>query len=164
MYVLHITIPFVMKSVLSYSLLFTTLFLAACSVFSNNNSGELRVDIEEEFQLRIGESATFRQVDHMFERETEITFQALNGDSRCPLRVECFWEGEINALFSAATEGEVEQLDYKDFLGIDGKKPLRHDFEVVYDLLLIRIDPYPGEDDDAEVVATLKVVKVRVLD
>ncbi|MBX2819931.1 MAG: hypothetical protein KTR29_09635 [Rhodothermaceae bacterium] len=144
--------------------------LQACSVFQDGGS-DSTVDLGEEFQLRVGETAVFIQVNHLLEEETRITFQELEEDSRCPIGVNCIWEGQVVLAFDALTDGDTEHLDYQGFVSPEGDAYLNQSFGDIYELQLLRVDPYPvaatngesaeGEDDK---VATLKIAQVGIVD
>ena len=142
--------------------------LQACSVFQDGGR-DSTVDLGEEFQLRVGETAVFRYMNHLNEGETEITFRELNEDSRCPIGVNCFWEGQVVLALDAVTDGDTERLNYQGFVSPDTAAHLHQSFADIYELQLLRVDPYPiaapseeGEEDDK--VATLKIVQIGIVD
>ena len=124
--------------------------LPACNFLDNGHSDTVQRILGESFQLHLEETARL-------DKDTQITFSELIQDSRCPLRVYCIWEGEIEAAFRFETTHSSDALSFKGFLGETGEIPLVQVFGG-YQIFLEKMDPYPveGEPSD-EIVATLRV-------
>jgi len=152
----------------SITFLLIVVCLQACSVFQEGGS-DSTVDLGEEFQLRVDETAVFRHVINLVEQETEITFRELNEDSRCPIGVNCIWEGQVVLAIDAVTQGDTERLNYQGFVGPDTAAYLHQSFGNIYELQLLRVDPYPiaatnEVSENEEKVATLMIVQVGIVD
>lgn len=63
------------------------LLASLASAASCSGGHPTEIPVNEEFELRVGESA--RLVGH----NTVITFEAVRQDSRCPVDVTCVWAG-----------------------------------------------------------------------
>ncbi len=123
--------------------------LPACNILQDGTSKDL-IPLDTSFTLRIGETAEL-------ENGFRITFQELADDSRCPTRVLCIWAGEVDASFRVFTGLSNETLRYKGFVGVSGESVQQENLEP-YSITLERVDPYPGEDEEAEITATLRVI------
>lgn len=138
-----------LKRSVFFSLIIIVL-LPACNILQDGTSKDL-IPLDTSFTLRIGETA---EIENGF----RITFQELTDDSRCPTRVLCIWEGEIDASFSVFTGISNETLRYKGFLGALGES-VQHQSIERYVISLEQIDPYPGENENAEIMATMRVAQ-----
>ncbi len=142
-----------MNSILS--VLALLLLLAGCSLFGLGDSSSA-VNTDETFTLREGESvrlananATLRFVDKM-------------ADSRCPLGVDCVWEGEVKVMLSFALDGQAPaDVELVGYVGPDGDGAVSAD-ALGFRFTLQRLDPYPvdGAPSDDPVTATLKVKRL----
>lgn len=123
----------------------------SCNLLEGERTDVIQIQASQPFQLGEGDTA---QID----RDTRLTFEMLKEDSRCPRRVLCIWEGEVDVDFMINTRTRSDSLNVKGFLGPDGEDPLQTVFGD-YQLLIDRVDPYPGEGDpDDVVVVTLRVI------
>lgn len=88
-----------------------------------------------------------------------LRFVEKQGDSRCPLGVDCFWEGEATILLELTPQSQpATSFTMTGFVGPDGEG------EVVTDTLglrftLLLLDPYPvdGVPHDGPSTATLAI-------
>ena len=137
-----------------YNLALLLLLLPACNFL--DGKGDTRVvNLGKSFELRIGDTA-------ILDNDTQITFRELKQDSRCPLKVMCFWEGEIEAVFRLETNNSSDSVLFKGYLGINGEKPLEQVFEG-YQVFLEKMDPYPEEGKKPDgIVATLRVERLEI--
>ncbi len=101
--------------------------LTACGLATQPN-------LDEEFDLKVGERATLTDVS-LFVRFIEVS-----GDSRCPLRAQCVWAGDAAVLLETAPlagDAMTDTLHTNSAMGPDtldlGTAALR----------LVRLDPYP---------------------
>jgi hypothetical protein len=107
--------------------------------------------------LRVGEHATFGP------QRAEIGFQRVTGDSRCPTRVVCVWQGEAGVrlwtLLPPADSAFVELTlpgasgSETEPLGTSG-----------YQVTAVRLDPYPERPAPipaSDYVVTLKLERRR---
>jgi hypothetical protein len=114
----------------------------------------LTVKLNENFKLRLGLFAAFNDGG----RDIAVRFESLNDDSRCPLGVQCGWEGDaaINVTLMANNVSYTGELHTSAAVGpqvitLEG-----------YDIRLVELTPYPVATrtiDPGEYVATLKVTK-----
>ncbi len=94
--------------------------------------------------------------------ELQITFQKLTSDSRCPLDVQCVWEGEVDAAFLVTTSNASDTIVFKGFLGNDEDGVLQQLVDT-YGIELQRVDPYPTQQNgNSAKTATLRVSRVGI--
>jgi len=116
----------------------------------------INANIDEQFQLKIGQSAVMRS------ESLEIKFLDVAEDSRCRSDVLCIWPGKATIIISVLknganardfnlTTGPSENLSVKTFNG--------------YSIKLIKLDPYPKSTQKiapSEYIATLVVKKSNI--
>jgi hypothetical protein len=109
------------------------------------------------FSLRHGETAVVHPSGAL------IRFDELLGDSRCPLYLECFWEGraDLKMWFRTPAADEISlQLSIYGYVSLaDIARQLSVD-TLGYRITLLQLDPYPRWPSGAaaeEYVALLKV-------
>lgn len=103
-----------------------------------------------EFELAFGESATFESDG------TVIRFAVLVSDSRCPIGVYCFWEGEATIGLEVKRKDSASCIIELPIIG-DGYSPVAVD-TFGYRFVLDGLAPYPIYPDSiplAEYVATI---------
>lgn len=113
---------------ISFLILLPFLALTSCEF------NEHDIELEKEFQLKPGKTYEFMGY--------ELTLKSIN-DSRCPLDVECVWEGEARLTF----ELEVEDADSSFVLSTQDKLEYRFS---EYTLRLLDVAPYPVSDKDID--------------
>ncbi len=146
----------------SCTVLYLTLVfvLAGCSAVNveSDNLATIDVELGKSFELMEG------QVARVKEASLVHTFEALLGDSRCPVSTEttinCFWEGAVQAAFQLEGLGDPVTLNFDGFVG-DGSSALEQKAGD-YVVLLERMEPYPQHDFDAKDpnVATLRIERL----
>lgn len=96
------------------------------------------------------------------ETDVWVTFVERTSDSRCPVNVECIWEGEVNVLFNIEGPLGTDTLRVKGFVGPAGEDPVYVGLPTVQDhwFYLNRLDPYPGVEE-GEPVATISLLYNR---
>ena len=121
-------------------------------VVSPGASGDLSVTEGSEVMLATGDRIHFDQVAT---------------DSRCPLGLMCFWEGEAKATFSLRS-GHVGSPFSLGILGsltaADTARSMQRFQTVVvgrYRLTLLQLDPYPSAGKDPLKVRSTAVVRVE---
>ena len=128
----------------------------ACNLLQDSQSDDVVITLDQPFELFIGETGRLGN-------ELQLTFETLNGDSRCPLDVQCIWEGEVDAAFKLITTSESITVPYKGFVGLSDDTILLHVVER-YGIQLQRLDPYPRVDAqlDVDKSATLIVTELDI--
>jgi hypothetical protein len=97
-----------------------------------------------------------------------IHFDRVETDSRCPQGVECFWEGEAQALFSLHVQGATTM---PFTLKISGARVAADTtqsmlgFQPVdvgrYRMTLLQLDPYPKQGSDPLTVRSTALIRVE---
>jgi hypothetical protein len=90
------------------------------------------------FQLHEDQKATIAS------EGLEITFDGVTDDSRCPMGMACYWEGQI--ISGVTLERNGKRLGYSQ-LSLYGENRPAEDSTVridAYEVSFIRFDPYPG--------------------
>lgn len=126
------------------SMLICLAFIAGCN--SNSTLEILQPGLNEKFQLRVGQSATFDNGRLWFE------FESVPSDSRCPENALCVWAGDAIAV--------LKYLDGQDTLHtyLEPKATQRQNYQIT----LVQLSPYPktsGTIPQDEYVATFVVTK-----
>ncbi len=137
-------------------LLLAALVMApACNFLQDSTNDDVIVSLDEAFQLSVGDTG-------ILGNELQITFQKLTSDSRCPLDVQCVWEGEIEAAFLVATSNASDTIVFKGFLGNDEDGVLQQLVDT-YGIELQRVDPYPTQQNgNSAKTATLCILRVGI--
>ena len=114
----------------------------ANSAQSQNNS-----DQESIGGARIGEEFTLAEGDSIWIEKGMflITLDGVIEDSRCPMDVECFWEGNAKVLVRVGEDEYILTLG-KLLEGDTNSIPLGEDLS----LRLVEITPYPGSEQDGQ--------------
>ncbi|MFC2083623.1 hypothetical protein ACFLS9_01060 [Bacteroidota bacterium] len=84
---------------------------------------------------------TYKDTLHNYEEDIWITFDSLVSDSRCPMDVFCFWEGNAEIGFIFGNYGE--ELDFRLNTHPDFKKEATI---CLYKIILVNVAPYPRSD------------------
>ncbi len=132
----------------SFSLLASVaivLVLSGCA-----GSGEVKVSLDQEFSLRIGQSVVITG------ENLEIGFVEVSEDSRCSKGVTCIWEGRVITLVEISVDGSSQQLKLTQ-PGLT-EQPARNTFEEYQ--LTFKVEPYPeaGKEIAADEYRLLLVV------
>ena len=91
------------------------------------------VPIPSDFRLAVGQHVTV-QPDNV-----EIGFRGVQGDSRCPTNLRCFWEGEAGVQLTLTNANHQTQQ-----VGISVKGHGSGTAEAMgYRITAVRLDPYP---------------------
>lgn len=142
-----------MKRLLPSILLATFLTLPA-TLFAT----PVPVELEEPFTLGPGQSA------ELIDGHLYLVFSGILSDSRCPLGVWCFWEGDAEAAVVGDLPGEIQiecvlhtLSDYDRFCTMD-----------IYEVHLLQVDPYPEIEnlpiDPATYLATFVIMEPGPID
>ncbi len=100
---------------------------------------------QEKFNL--GMPFTLEEGDAMVAREDkmlEVYFARVVEDSRCPVNVNCIWEGEAVVKFAVSHAGMPEDTLTLTLRG--GYRDLASSSIGPYNVSLLRLDPYPVAD------------------
>lgn len=135
------------KRILSTVML--VLLASGCNLFGDKPAIK-DIDLGEPFVLFEGQSARL-------DSATQLTFDALNSDSRCPIGLDCVWAGEVDALFMLKGNTFTDSLKYVGFPSDEGEF-LSNENQRTYTIKLLRIDPYPGTKD-VNIRAMLQVMQ-----
>jgi len=152
------TVRFQFTSRLMYSLLTSVLLLGCVSAAGKDKpkKGTTQASrVGKAFPLKVGQEVTLDR------EKLRIKFVAVDGDSRCPSDVTCFWEGNAAVRFEVSTPGEDSKSLTLNTIG-EGSFPgeaLYHG----YKLQLVVLNPYPRSTQKIAAngyTATLLVSKV----
>lgn len=112
--------------------------------------------LSSEFELGVNQAA---QLDS---GRLSLTFVKVEGDSRCPVMVQCFWSGEATILLGLRAGTPLYTMKKFSTLGMGDKSDgAVHDFKN-YTIELVSLEPYPNKSEDKnfdEYKATFKVTK-----
>lgn len=127
------------------SVLCAVLLLAFVSIAAQ--SGKKAIVLEQEFKLKIGESAKGEGL--------EVQFDSVADDSRCPKGVNCVWAGNAKILLKVKKDAD-KTADVELNTNIDPKTSRYAEYE----LRLKELKPYPVIDtpiksSDYEVTLTV---------
>ena len=112
-----------MKHIIPAFLIVTILLGCNGSIFSPDDQTPR---LEEDFNLRIGQTATFND-------DFSFTFEAVPSDSRCPTIVVCFWSGDAAVVLAFPDNSDTLHTHLEP-------QEIRRDG---YDIQLISLSPYP---------------------
>lgn len=109
------------------------LFLLVLTLPATLTATPLPVHLEEPFTLGPGQSA------ELIDGELYFVFTGILGDTRCPLGVWCWWEGDAEAAVVGDLPGEIQIecvlhtfYEYEDFCTMG-----------CYEAHLLEVAPYP---------------------
>ncbi len=116
------------------------------------------IDFSGKYVIKVGETISVPQNSKL----ALLTFQEYT-DSRCPINVNCVWEGAAQGKFKLKTEQNEQTIE----LCLGGcnviSKPTLQEFNVngvTYTVKLIELTPYPGSSQANEIAeATILVQK-----
>ena len=138
--------------------LIVLLHLSACGIFTDDGETVERDNLIDPITLRLDQTVALGDA-------LMLSFDALNGDSRCPEGVKCIWEGEIEADFSAISGKDTTMLVFRGFPYLidsycEDDNLLVREFGD-YKIVLTQMDPVPEhppvEVDSTEIQATIRV-------
>lgn len=135
-----------------------TLFPAILILPALLSATPLPVSLEEPFILEPGQSA------ELIDGDLYLVFNGVLGDSRCPLGVWCWWEGDAEVAVVGDLPGEIQincvlhtYFDYDQFCNMGP-----------YEVHLLQVDPYPvwGDPpiDPEDYLATLVIMEPGPVD
>ena len=124
-----------MKKAIIYLLLSSLLLMS--SLCSNPNK------FEEQNTLIFSTSLSLQFQDTLFNEHENIwlTFNVLNSDSRCPVDVECFWEGNAKLGFSFMKDNNKKDFFLNTHIDFSNDTTLYD-----YNISLIDVLPEPHTD------------------
>ena len=137
------------------TLLTLLVLVAGCSFFGLDEDSSSR-------SLQTGETVTLEEGQSVELTTTPATLRFVEkmADSRCPIGVDCIWEGEATLMLELTpTGGQPASLELKGFVGPEGDGEVTAATDGLQ-ITLQRLDPYPvdGEDQsDLPIVATFLV-------
>lgn len=120
-----------MKQLAYWVLLFGSLFIIACE-------GETLV-LGEDYELQLGETVNFQAGNF------DIRFDEVLEDSRCPLGVECGWEGRARVqlmILEGTDSTDIELITYNS-ANLDSMETAEYQD---YLIELKEVNPYPHID------------------
>ena len=101
-----------------------------------------RFVLDEEFALRVGQTAELAAGTGV-----RLTFEAVRGDSRCPVGVSCIWAGDaVVAMTVHDTDGGPTTIELHTNVRFDAEAVLDG-----YVVRLVRLSPTPRVDATIEV-------------
>ncbi|MFB6316967.1 hypothetical protein [Saccharicrinis sp. FJH54] len=123
-----------------YKLLLTVLILLVLSACENEPASE------RHYAINLNDTVTFRyqQVRINSDEGFTLCFDSISSDSRCPLGVECVWEGNAAAVFSFSDHEKDTS-----FVLNTNRSEIFPDNIVVQNLIfkLVSVTPYPEFPD-----------------
>lgn len=112
----------------------TLLPLVFAFLFSACEFNEHDIELGKEFQLKLGKTYEFMDCELKL---TDIK------DSRCPLNVNCIWEGEACLTF------EIEMEDHDSTVVISTQDKVNYTFSN-YALKVLEVAPYPSSTEEID--------------
>ena len=109
------------------------------------------------FTLHVGETIAYEPPG------AEIGFQRVTGDSRCPTRVTCVWEGEATARLWVLEPRKDSAFVELKLRGTSPSDPAPIG-SAGHRITALRLDPYPAEPGpipEADYMVTLRLDRVR---
>ncbi len=119
------------RNIVVLSFLLTTTILSACNSSPTDPASNLPVTV----QLQVGESVVLASGG------LSVSYLETTQDSRCPVAVECVWEGEGVVRISLSDDGGVLGSPSLS-TNVHGSSPTAVRLDR-YLLTLIELDPYP---------------------
>ena len=141
-----------------FPLFILILAFSGCNILDDEQ--EVTAQLGSSFVLQEGERAYFE------EEKLFLTFLDVREDSRCPLEVECLWEGQISIEVELLPEGQSAETGLLEgFLGAGGQDSLSKRF-TSYQLQIDLLTPYPEADQPvAETkTGTFKLHQTAIID
>ena len=122
-------------------LLVFSLLVSACNIVdSSAETADVEAQLNTPFTLSEGERAFFENENLV------LTFLDVREDSRCPLEVECIWEGQLSVEMQLRIDDQQnESLLLEGFIGADEGESVSGNFSS-YTLALDRLSPYPESE------------------
>jgi len=101
------------------------------------------LNLENYFGFRLGDTITVALEDTLTNSDENIwvTFDSLLSDSRCPINVMCFWEGNAEVLIMFSNNEYVYRFKLNTHRGFEYEKVLYG-----YKISLVDLLPYPHAD------------------
>ena len=136
------------------------LFITGCSLFGLDGDGRL---IDAMLPTSAG-PVTLEEGDTVFlsDVHTRVTFVAKTEDSRCPLGVDCVWEGEVTIVLDV-TRGSDDPVPVtlKGHVGPDGDGAVSAEAAGLR-FTLKRVAPYPQYDVPPPESSTIQLLVEEV--
>jgi hypothetical protein len=148
-------IEVIMKKI---SLFLLILFFASCQKAPIEAS---LPGVNQPFELVNGESITLTQYN------IQVGFDSVLSESRCPIGVRCFWEGEASIklwLTGRSIQKTYCKVSIHGYTGIEDTLHHRYVDTLGYRIKLMELDPYPQypvPNDYKKYKATLLVTQER---
>lgn len=115
------------------------LLVPALSILALTACTQEKFTLGTPFALKEGESVVARE-----DKMLEVQFGRVVEDSRCPVNVNCIWEGEAVVKFAVLQAGMPEDTVTLTLRG--GYRDLASQRIGPYTVSLLRLDPYPVAD------------------
>lgn len=114
------------------------------------------IEFGQEFQLDYNQKATI--TDEQTGESIEVKFEDLIVDSRCPIGVQCMWEGAVTIELLINKTNKIQVTHSAGSLN----DTIRLTDNGNYNIALIEVDPYPMWNqitNKRDYFATLKIMK-----
>ncbi|HSS22109.1 MAG TPA: hypothetical protein VLL54_18715 [Pyrinomonadaceae bacterium] len=141
------------KPMVTFVLIAVVVFGCLQPVFSSPHSKRVRqVSTAQPFDLKQGQTVSVKG--------TKLEIKVLEiQDSRCPRNVTCVWAGNGAVKLSVSLHGRNRQVLTLNTM--NAQKFLSEQNYGGYKLALQTLNPYPGDGQSGDKVATLIVTKLR---
>jgi hypothetical protein len=145
---------------------FILLFIIAAScekapLTTSDTGDNSDIHLNQPFQLKVGENIK------LIPDNLTVGLKTVLSDSRCPIGVVCFWEGEADIniwLLKNRIDTIHGILKIRGYIGIRDSLHDRYIDTIGYRIKLMQLDPYPQypiPNDFSKYKATLLVSKLR---
>jgi len=103
------------------------------SIFAQEN--HVLIKLKEPFTLKVN------QIAEMASANVEIKLTNISEDSRCPIGVECIWQGQVSLYLNLVKNN----ADIGNFIltSRSGDKELMSKVIDGYDISVVKVEPYP---------------------
>ncbi len=135
---------------------YLAILLIGCFTFSCNNKLKIK---SESFTLNNPTSVKINEIIKQVDGDLQLTLTGIPEDSRCPVNVNCIWEGQVKLYIDAAVPSKKQSLEFK--IKKSSMGTVSNNFEG-YNILINKVTPEPtsGEKTEAdEYVVELVVSK-----
>lgn len=142
-----------MKTYLKYFVFTVILSLVSFSACDFISPVDVAVSVPDSVFVSVNEMLTLENVD------LKITFDSVLTDSRCPLGVQCVWEGNAEIQFDLLLENSVQHI-----IKLNTNPTFRQD-TVIHgvSIRLIELKPYPVYNEEqkySDYKAKLLITKI----
>ena len=122
-----------------YLLLLMALVLVSCLDFMSNSPDEKEEEVflnQSKYEIQFGETINTQNIG-------KVTFTDMLEDSRCPIDVECFWEGNLKISL------EIDGKKYELNTALEPKSIVVNDLKIsIYDALPERISTIENKKEE----------------